>query len=78
MKGLQSLASVIVLLGLTLSVPNANAQSKPHLEKSPVSITINDYYLTKENNKNSSNLENAFALIQSEDYKGTVEAFRKP
>lgn len=73
MKGLKTLASALVLLGLTVSALHTNATNKPNFIKS--AVTSN--YLAKDNQKNSSNLENAFALIKSKDYAGAVEAFSK-
>lgn len=69
MKGLKSLAPVMVLVGLTVYAPRGNAEIKPEQYQ----IKPNQSF---ENNQNQgSNLEQAFSLLKAEKYAEAIKMF---
>lgn len=62
MKSLKSLASVVVLLGLTIWAPNVNAQIKPQ-QNQPA----------QNNQKAETKLERGLKLFQAEKYREAID-----
>ncbi|MEC4814977.1 MAG: tetratricopeptide repeat protein [Scytonema sp. PMC 1069.18] len=77
MKGLKGLAFVMVLFGLTVCAPHANAENKSQIERFQVESTVKPNSSTRGNENTNSNLERGFNLIQSEDYRGAIQAFNQ-
>jgi tetratricopeptide (TPR) repeat protein len=75
MKGLKGLASVMVLLGLTVCVPRANAEIKLQQNISPVESQIKLNQSTGDNQNANSNLERGFELLKKENYREAIKAF---
>jgi tetratricopeptide (TPR) repeat protein len=73
MKGLKGLASVMVLLGLTLCAPHANAEIKLQQEKSSVESQINLNQSTNDNQNTNSKLEQGFSLFKAEKYREAIK-----
>ncbi|BAY24686.1 TPR repeat-containing protein [Calothrix sp. NIES-2100] len=81
MKGFKVVASGIILLGLMVCAPKANAENlpntelKPQIEKLPVESTPNFTQSPNNNSNAKAYLDQGFELLDKEDYRGAIKAF---
>ncbi|MBD2341950.1 tetratricopeptide repeat protein [Calothrix sp. FACHB-156] len=81
MKGLKVLASGMILFGLMVCAPKANAENLPSTELKPqienLQVESNFTQARDENNHPKSYLEQGFALLEKDDYRGAIQAFNQ-
>jgi tetratricopeptide (TPR) repeat protein len=77
MKGLKGLASVMVLLGLTVCAPRANAEIKLKQYKSPVQSEIKPNQSVENNQNINSKLEQGFKFFKAEKYREAISIFNQ-
>lgn len=83
MKGFKVFASGMILFGFMVCAPQANAEKLPSIdfklqtEKLQVESTPNFTQSTTDNNSDKASLEQAFTLLDQEDYRGAIEAFKQ-
>ncbi|BAY24040.1 TPR repeat-containing protein [Calothrix sp. NIES-2100] len=81
MKGFKVLASGMILFGLMVCAPKANAEKLPSIEFKPqaekLQIESNFTQSSTDNNNFKSSLEAGFALLEKDDYQGAIQAFNQ-
>ncbi len=78
MKGLKGLASVIVVFGLTVCIPHANAQIKLQQNQIPTESQINPAQATNNNQDTRAKLKQGFNLFfKDKNYRAALQIFNE-
>jgi tetratricopeptide (TPR) repeat protein len=78
MKGLKGLASVIVVFGLTICIPHANAQTKLQQNQISTESQINPAQATGNNQDTRAKLKQGFNLFfQDKNYQAALQIFNE-
>jgi Tfp pilus assembly protein PilF len=78
MKGLKGLASAIVVFGLTVCIPHANAQIKLQQNTIPVESQISPAQSTNNNQDTRTKLKQAFNLFfKDKNYRAALQLFNE-
>jgi tetratricopeptide (TPR) repeat protein len=77
MKGLKSLAPAILLFGLTLCIPHANAEIQSQQNQQPAKSQITPAQSTN-NNQNTTKLKQAYNLFfKTKNYQAALQLFNE-
>ncbi|BAY62255.1 TPR repeat-containing protein [Calothrix brevissima NIES-22] len=72
MKGIKGLASLMVVFGLMVCAPKANAEKLPTNDLTPQFTQS-----TTDNDNLKAYIDEGFTLLEKDDYRGAIQAFNK-